>query len=61
MKGRSVMENERKKDKNEQVKSKTYVKPRVVKHTAASLVVGSGSSCSCSMYAASQCSNTYFH
>ena len=55
------MENESRKDKNEQVKSKIYVKPRVVKHTAASLVVGSGGCNGCGMYVASGCGNTYYH
>jgi hypothetical protein len=58
------MKNE-KKGTDETLKSKTYVKPTVVKHTAASLVVGSAS---CGNYVSnSSCPEgyytgpTYFH
>jgi hypothetical protein len=50
------MEKDSKREKKERVKSKVYVKPRVVKHTAASLVVGS-----CNSYSSRSSGNTYYY
>jgi hypothetical protein len=60
------MEKDSKREKKERVKSKAYVKPSVVKHTAASLVVGSACNQYSSSYVGGSCSGgvgyqTYYH
>lgn len=38
---------------------KEYIKPEIKKHKAVAVV--SGSDCSCNVYSASTCGNTYYH